>query len=83
MFNIFITVDCQWGCWEVGNCTKECGTGYVFQRREILIPAMNSGNDCSGDSYRVSNMKCNTDACPGKTNETVWKKLKSMQIIII
>ena len=61
-----LLVDCRWGCWDYTNCTVECGSGYVFQRREIWVSAKDGGNNCSGDPYRITNIKCNTEACPGK-----------------
>ena len=63
---ISLAVDCQWSPWEFGNCTTDCGTGYIFQQRKILVPKNRGGNHCSGDSYRVTNIKCNTETCPGK-----------------
>ena len=66
VYDISLLVDCKWGSWQFGNCTQECGTGHLLQQREIWILAENGGISCSRDSYRITNIECNTKPCPSK-----------------
>lgn len=59
----YIIVDCRWGDWNFGECSKSCGGGVRFDTREKLIKALNGGKDCSGPSNITEN--CNIHDCPG------------------
>ena len=62
---IFTTVvDCEWGDWEVSDCSKECGGGIQFKTRIETVIAAYGGQECSGQ-WNVTE-SCNTQNCPGK-----------------
>ena len=63
MYFSYIVVDCKWGDWSFGECSKSCGGGIRFDIREKLIKALNGGKDCSGPSNITEN--CNIHDCPG------------------
>ena len=61
--NCFVTaIDCKWGRWRLGNCTKPCGGGIRINTREKLIIEDNGGI-CTGKDYDIET--CNTINCTG------------------
>ncbi|XP_067169260.1 A disintegrin and metalloproteinase with thrombospondin motifs 4 [Apteryx mantelli] len=58
-------VDGAWGPWGPwGECSRSCGGGVRFSRRECVKPApRNGGKYCEGK--RTQFRSCNVDACPG------------------
>ena len=60
---IFCIVDCKWGDWVIGKCSKTCGGGVQIDSREKLQEELFGGEPCDGVSTRQS--ECNTDECPG------------------
>ena len=65
------SVDCKWGEWRFGNCSKECGSGTRIDVRDIEIQPFNSGKECKGESNITEN--CNNHQCPG-TDQTNHKR---------
>ena len=59
----FVSVNCEWGEWEIGSCSVECGGGKRTNLRSIKINAEHGGANCSGISM-VTEI-CNTQECPG------------------
>ena len=57
-------MDCEWGEWQLGECSKECGGGTRINTRSLKVIAAHGGVECSGLS-NVTEM-CNTQECPGK-----------------
>ena len=60
---IFHLVDCQWGDWELGECSALCGGGFQTDRRFPSQKQLFGGSPCQGESTRIN--KCNTTPCPG------------------
>ena len=56
-----VVVNCQWGAWSSGSCTKTCGTGELNKTRSKTIVEAHGGN-CSGQA--TSTETCNTNDCP-------------------
>ena len=59
----YFAVDCKWGDWSFGECSKSCGGGIRLDTREKVIKVLNGGKDCSGPSNITEN--CNIHDCPG------------------
>ena len=65
MFHFLIKlVDCVWGNWQNGTCSKTCGDGEVTRTRSKKVEAANGGNDCDGESVVLEN--CTSQPCPRK-----------------
>ena len=60
---LFLSVDCIWGEWEVGNCSQDCGGGFRINTRKPKLEALNGGKNCEGLS--TLNEACNPQNCPG------------------
>ncbi len=57
-------VDCVWMPWgEWGNCSRECGGGQQFRRREQLVEKY-GGARCEGAA--TESLDCNTHNCPSE-----------------
>ena len=58
-------MDCKWGEWTIGRCSKTCGEGGRRQiTRQVVVEAAFGGDECRGPS----NLKesCNEwRKCPG------------------
>lgn len=54
-------VNCIWGDWVKGTCSKTCGGGHRTDERTITKPEENGGT-CEGKPTRVVN--CNEQKCP-------------------
>ena len=65
VFNLYmwILVDCVWADWEIGECSKECGSGTRSNVRIPKIRASNGGKECAG-SNEITEV-CNTQKCSG------------------
>ena len=59
---LIISVDCEWGDWSNGTCSKTCGSGEMTKTRNKTI-VEDHGGSCSGQS--TSTETCNTINCPG------------------
>ena len=56
-------VDCVWGDWVEGKCSKECGGGIQIDFRKKNQEELFGGNPCDGEPTRE--VECNTNECPG------------------
>ena len=61
-------VNCEWGEWKVGGCTKTCGGGTQKKTRVKTFPEKNGGT-CTGQSTETQS--CNTQRCPGSIYDYV------------
>ena len=57
----YIVIHCVWDHWEIGECSKTCGTGTRTNIRTKLIEEQNGGT-CSGEPAEFE--ACNTMDCP-------------------
>ena len=55
------TVDCIWGDWKEGTCSKSCGGGTRTDERR-KIRKEDFGGKCEGDPTKVES--CNENKCP-------------------
>ena len=65
----FIVIHCVWDHWEIGECSKTCGTGTRTNIRTKLIEEQNGGT-CSGDPAEFE--ACNTMDCPTGTFQYIY-----------
>ena len=63
LYNKFLIVNCEWGQWRFGACSKECGGGKRIDTREQEIEAAHGGEECTGLSAIEED--CNIQECPG------------------
>merc|ERR1712136_548000 len=54
-------IDCIWGDWKKGSCSKSCGGGTRTNER-IKVVKEEHGGTCEGESTEVED--CNEDKCP-------------------
>ena len=59
---LLFLVDCEWGEWELGDCSKSCGGGIRLNYREKTVHEM-FGGKCEG--YPTFEEHCNPQNCPG------------------
>ena len=53
----------EWSTWEeLGNCSKDCGTGYVNKTRSRIVDGQNPG-DCITQE-NTTEFACNLEECP-------------------
>ena len=62
MIIYILSVDCEWGEWELGDCSKSCGGGVRLNYREKTVEEM-FGGTCEG--YPTFEEHCNPQNCPG------------------
>ena len=58
---IFESVDCKWGAWVIGQCSKTCGGGKRTNTRTRKLEADHGGIECHGSSSMTetcSQQKC-------------------------
>ena len=79
IFDTFI-VDCQWGEWELGKCSEECGTGFRTNTRAPKVFALFGGKECMGPNNITEN--CNIQPCPGNFTIIIQSILKAQYIIL-
>ena len=60
----FISVDCVWDKWNIGECSKTCGGGKKIITRAKKVEADHGGKECSGSSNITES--CNVEECSGK-----------------
>ena len=59
----FVSVDGQWGSWQVEACPVTCnGSSQLKTRSCNSPPPQHGGNNCTGPSSEV--VACNTQSCP-------------------
>ena len=56
-------MDCEWGAWVTGKCSKECGGGSLTNTRTRKVDAGRGGKECSGSPSMVQS--CNNQKCSG------------------
>ena len=59
-----LSVNCEWGEWRVGLCSKTCGKGERTNHRYPLVKAAFGGEICSGPSDVTE--ECKNQECPGR-----------------
>ena len=69
-------MDCKWGDWEFGKCSKSCGGGITNRTRIEKIRAKHGGKECSG--FDTEEQSCNTQACSGMINLFMFDKEKNI-----
>ena len=57
------TVDCVWGEWREGDCSKECGGGIQINTREKIPEHLFGGKECEGTDQLVE--ACDMEPCQG------------------
>ena len=70
MYVIYLSVNCEWDNWVVGNCSVTCGNGTQINTRAKKVNATDGGIDCEGESFE--NKPCNLTVCPGKA---LWNSI--------
>jgi len=55
-------VNCEWGQWSYGECSKDCGGGIMPMMRVEAVEARYGGVECEGEGY--SEQECNSHPCP-------------------
>ena len=63
-YHSWIIVDCVWGSWDIGECSKSCGGGTQTNIRKPNVTAAHGGEECYGSASVTES--CNTQECPGK-----------------
>ena len=66
MLLICVLVDCVWGEYAIGECSKTCGDGVQTLSREILAAAEFGGKECEGPSTKEET--CFIAECPPRNN---------------
>ena len=74
---MFYLVDCIWGEWVTGECSKTCGRGIRSDYREKLQIQLYGGIDCQGDGIRHED--CFIKECPStkifENRHKIWLTL--------
>ena len=60
---IISIVNCEWGPWVFGECSKDCGGGKRNDTRIQKVKSAHGGLECSGLSLIEED--CNIQECPG------------------
>ena len=69
---IYLAIDCQWGEWNTGICSADCGDGTRTNTREKIVEE-DYGGACNGtDSQSVP---CKEKECTGKPIMMAWSTL--------
>ena len=55
-------INCEWGQWIIGNCSKTCGNGTKTNKRTKIVKEEHGGT-CTGE--HTESEECNTQECPG------------------
>ena len=64
-YSMYNSVDCEWGQFEIGECSQTCGGGMRTNTRSHIVTAEHGGLECLGPD--AVNETCNNQECPGKT----------------
>ena len=73
---MFNSVDCEWGQFEIGECSQTCGGGMRTNTRSHIVTAEHGGVECLGPN--AVNETCNIQECPGKTPSYPWPWYESI-----
>ena len=60
-WKISTLVDCQWGNWIHGECSKTCGGGVQTNQRKKITEALFGGEECVGEA--TEEKECNVQEC--------------------
>ena len=72
-----IKVHCQWGNWNVGDCSKSCGGGTRTRTRTPKVLPEHGGDQCDGpDSIDES---CNIQGCQG--TKSIRIRLRNYRVL--
>ena len=63
MTKIYLAIDCQWGEWNTGICSADCGDGTRTNTREKIVEE-DYGGACNGTDYQ--SVPCKEKECTGK-----------------
>ena len=63
-YSMYNSVDCEWGQFEIGECSQTCGGGMRTNTRSHIVTAEHGGVECVGPN--AVNETCNIQECPGK-----------------
>ena len=77
-WKISTLVDCQWGNWIHGECSKTCGGGVQTNQRKKITEALFGGEECVGDA--TEEKECNVQECC--EYHFAWEPFLSVIIII-
>ena len=70
LFLLHRSVQCVWGTWFDGGCSRTCGGGTkTLFRTKTQIEV---GTTCKGENFKQ--IKCNTEECPGKLALYDWNR---------
>ena len=66
LYSIYVSfiAKCEWGSWNVGQCSTTCGEGLRIDTRNKTV-IENEGEFCVGKSTKPET--CNIRECPGNT----------------
>ena len=77
-YSMYNSVDCEWGQFEIGECSQTCGGGMRTNTRSHIVTAEHGGVECLGPD--AVNETCNIQECPGKTHTYPWPWYESIFI---
>ena len=77
-YSMYNSVDCEWGQFEIGECSQTCGGGMRTNTRSHIVTAEHGGVECLGPN--AVNETCNIQECPGKTPSYPWSWYASINI---
>ena len=60
LYFVMLIVNCRWGSWNTGSCTKTCGSGIRTKTRTKTVVEKNGGS-CTGSAIHMEH--CNTHSC--------------------
>ena len=63
---IYDKVNCEWGDWNIGDCSKTCGEGTRTNTRVPDILAEHGGVECDGEASIEE--ECNIQNCPSTSS---------------
>ena len=63
-YSMYNSVDCEWGQFEIGECSQTCGGGMRTNTRSRIVIAEHGGAECLG--LNAVEESCNNQECPGK-----------------
>ena len=67
---IYLAIDCQWGEWNTGICSADCGDGTRTNTREKIVEE-DYGGACNGTDSQ--NVPCKEHECIGLFILMTWK----------
>ena len=59
-------MNCEWGQWNYGDCSEDCGGGIMPMMRVKAVEAQFGGAECEGEGY--TEQECNSQPCPGMSS---------------